>query len=461
IYFVQIAIRNTRKGAPSPSWSGCKSAARKSKRRVQGIPDRGTGNLGGEMQQQTTNPTNPFIVSGGNENSTTTSMICFSHLRWDFVYQRPQHLMARFARLTPVYYFEEPVIDESVKPHLESRKTSSGVTVLTPHMPGGLDDAATISAQRLLLDEWCLEHGVRDPILWYYTPMSLAFSKHLHASALIYDCMDELSAFKFAPPALREQEQALLRRADLVFTGGFSLYESKRTQHPRVHPFPSSVDTAHFATARNVTDDPSDQAAIPHPRLGFFGVIDERMDVELLVAIADARPDWHLVMVGPVVKINPADLPKRPNIHFLGGKQYAELPAYLAGWDVALMPFAMNASTRFISPTKTPEYLAGGKPVVSTPITDVIRHYGDIEAVRIAKTPEEFVAEIDAALSDNRKPGAWLEAADRLLANTSWDSTWQQMTDLIAAVSAANAKKKLEVSMNGESMNGSHVRRLH
>ncbi|MBA2408757.1 MAG: glycosyltransferase [Gammaproteobacteria bacterium] len=351
--------------------------------------------------------------------------------------------MARFARLTPVYFFEEPVIDESAKPYLESRKTSSGVTVLIPHLPGGLDAAATLSAQRLLLDELCLEHGVRDPILWYYTPMSLAFSEHLHASALVYDCMDELSAFKFAPPALREQERALLRRADLVFTGGFSLYEAKRTQHPRVHPFPSSVDTAHFATARDMTDEPSDQAAIAHPRLGFFGVIDERMDLDLLVAIADARPDWHLVMVGPVVKINPADLPKRSNIHFLGGKQYAELPAYLAGWDVALMPFAMNESTRFISPTKNPEYLAGGKPVVSTPITDVIRHYGDIEAVRIASTPEEFVSEIEAALRDNRKPGPWLDAADRLLANTSWDSTWQQMTDLIAGVSAASAKKNL------------------
>ncbi|MGH8501805.1 MAG: UDP-galactopyranose mutase [Gammaproteobacteria bacterium] len=413
------------------------------------------------MEQQTTSPANPFIVNGGNGGTIPATMICFSHLRWDFVYQRPQHLMARFARLMQVYFFEEPVADEGARPRLDVRKTPSGVTVVTPRLPAGLDAAAATSAQRKLLDELCLEHAVRDPILWYYTPMSRAFSEHLRGSALIYDCMDELSAFRFAPPELREQESALLRRADLVFTGGYSLYEAKRKQHPRVYPFPSSVDVSHFATARGAMDDPPDQAAIARPRLGFFGVIDERMDVNLLAAVADMRPDWHLVMVGPVVKIAPADLPRRPNIHFLGGKQYTELPAYLAGWDVALMPFALNESTRFISPTKTPEYLAGGKPVVSTPITDVIRHYGDIEAVRIAKTPEEFVSAIEAALTHNGTPGAWLEAADRLLADTSWDTTWQQMTDLIAKVWASNAKKKLEVAVNGESIKGSQVRRLH
>jgi UDP-galactopyranose mutase len=396
------------------------------------------------MQQHLSDPVNPFAPSAGKGAGDMPTMICFSHLRWDFVYQRPQHLMTRFARLMRVFYFEEPVIEDGCKPFLDVHKGTGEVMIATPHLPSGFDAETANSTQRALLDELCLEHAIRDPIAWYYTPMLAAFSSHLQASAVIYDCMDELSAFRFAPPALRAMEQALLRRADLVFTGGYSLYEAKRKQHPRVHAFPSSVDTKHFSTARGGLQDPSDQASMPHPRLGFFGVIDERMDIELLAVVADLRPHWHFVMVGPVVKIDPAELPQRSNIHFLGGKQYAELPAYLAGWDVALMPFALNESTRFISPTKTPEYLAGGKPVVSTPIVDVVRHYGELEAVRIAKTPDEFVAAVEAALTRNSAPGEWLEAADRVLAETSWDMTWQQMADLIASVWQPRPKKKTE-----------------
>src|SRR5918992_974552 len=416
------------------------------------------------MEQHATDPTNPFAVSDGtgHTNAAMMMMICFSHLRWDFVYQRPQHLMARFARVMRVYFIEEPVTDEGAqKPFLDVRNTPSGVTIAVPHLPVGLDADASNHAQRTLVDKLCLKQGIRGPILWYYTPMAGAFSDHLRGSAVIYDCMDELSAFKFAPPALGEQERALLRRADLTFTGGYSLYETKRKQHPRVHAFSSSVDNAHFAAARGQMNEPPDQAAIPHPRLGFFGVIDERMDIELLATVADLRPNWHFMMVGPIVKIDPAELPQRPNIHFVGGRKYEELPAYLGGWDVAIMPFALNESTRFISPTKTLEYLAGGKPVVSTPITDVIRHYGELAAVRIAKTPAEFVTAVEAALANNCAPGAWLDAADRMLAQTSWDKTWKHMADLIAKVWKPASKKKVENSLsgNGQSrLRGSQVR---
>ncbi len=394
------------------------------------------------MEQHTNRPTNPFAASDDAAGTAAPTLICFSHLRWDFVCQRPQHLMARFAQHMRVFYIEEPIIGDGAKPSLDTRITSSSVMVCVPHLPHDIDVNAAVHAQRAMIDELCLKEGVRDPILWYYTPMARAFSDHLRGSVVVYDCMDELSAFKFAPPALRDQESTLLRRADLVFTGGYSLYEAKRKQHPRVHPFPSSVDTAHFAKARTDVEDPADQTSIPHPRLGFFGVIDERMDLGLVAAIADQRPDWHLIMLGPVVKIDPADLPQRNNIHYLGAKKYEELPAYLAHWDVALMPFALNESTQFISPTKTPEYLAGGKSVVSTPIKDVIRHYGNLEAVRIASTPELFVAAIDAALAQNRGAGGWLTTADRLLAQTSWDSTWQQMFELIAVAWKSCAKKE-------------------
>ena len=187
------------------------------------------------------------------------------------------------------------------------------------------------------------------------------------------------------------------------------------------------------AKARARQFDPADQEDLPRPRLGFYGVIDERFDTELLDQVAAMRPDWSFVMVGPVVKISEDELPKRPNIHYLGGKTYDELPAYLSGWDVALMPFAMNESTEFISPTKTPEYLAGGKPVVSTPVKDVVRHYGQLEGVKIASTPDEFVAACEAALELSRDPeSGWLAEADLMLSAASWDTAQARMAGLIA-----------------------------
>ncbi len=269
-------------------------------------------------------------------------------------------------------------------------------------------------------------------VLWYYTPMALAFTDHLRPLATIYDCMDELSAFTAAPPALAQHEANLFARADLVFTGGQSLYDAKRHQHPQVYLFPSSVDQAHFARAREPRADPADQAPLPHPRLGFYGVLDERLDRDLVAAIADARPDWSLVLIGPVVKIDPASLPRRANIHYLGPKDYADRPAYLAGWDVALIPFAHNAVTRFISPTKTPEYLAAGVPVVSTAIRDVVSPYGEHGLVQIADTAADVVAAVERALVEDR---ARLTArVDAFLDNMSWDRTWRRMGRLIDAL---------------------------
>jgi UDP-galactopyranose mutase len=251
----------------------------------------------------------------------------------------------------------------------------------------------------------------------------------------VFDAMDELSKFKFAPVKLLDLEQELIDRADIVFTGGSSLFEAKKDRHENIHCFPSSVDRVHFLKARARQFDPADQEDLPKPRLGFYGVIDERFDIELLDKVAEMRPDWSFVMVGPVVKISEEDLPRRPNIHYLGGKTYDQLPAYLSGWDVALMPFAMNESTQFISPTKTPEYLAGGKPVVSTPIKDVVRHYGQLEGVKIASSPEEFVAACEQALELSKHPeSGWLAEADLMLAATSWDTTQARMAGLISDV---------------------------
>jgi UDP-galactopyranose mutase len=280
-----------------------------------------------------------------------------------------------------------------------------------------------------MIDELIATRKLRNFVSWYYSPMPLGFTRHLRPVATVYDCMDELSAFAGASPLLREREQELFRRADLVFTGGQSLYEAKRDQHARVYAFPSSIDAAHFGRARATLPEPDDQAGIPRKRLGYFGVVDERMDLELLAGVADARPDWQLVMIGPVVKIDPASLPRRANIHWLGGKAYRDLPAYIAGWDLAMMPFARNESTRFISPTKTPEYLAAGKPVVSTSIRDVVRPYGARNLVSIADTPAQFVAAVEAELRRDR--AAWLAEVDAFLAGNSWDATWERMERLI------------------------------
>ena len=369
------------------------------------------------------------LIEAHMGNSVAYSLICLSHLRWDFVYQRPQHLLSRFAKHTNVYFFEEPIFgDEETR--LDVSRREDNLFVLVPRISHADRDAGrTTEIQREMIDGFIEAENIDDYVLWFYTPMALDFAAHLEPKATVFDCMDELSAFKFAPPELIENEKKLLARADVVFTGGQSLYEAKRDRHQNVYPFPSSIDVPHFKQAREIPEEPADEKSIPHPRFGFCGVIDERMDIELLGRMAELRPDWHFVMIGPVVKIAEEDLPRAANIHYLGGKDYKELPAYLSGWDVALMPFAMNESTKYISPTKTPEYLAAGLPVVSTPIRDVVRPYGDLNLVRIASTAEEFVAACEQSLADDAS--GRLQKADAFLAQNSWDKTWSEMVRLI------------------------------
>jgi UDP-galactopyranose mutase len=391
-------------------------------------------------------------------------LLCFSHLRWNFVFQRPQHLMNRFARTHRVIFWEEPILDATGEPSLDlSLCAKSGVTVAVPHLNAA--DGADVHQKQLrrLVDELVAQRSGERLVRWYYTPMMLPFSRHLDSDCTVYDCMDELANFKFAPPELLPLENELLAAADLVFTGGYSLFEAKRERHASVHAFPSSVDVRHFGQARGAVADPADQAALKRPRLGFYGVIDERMDLELIGAVAEARPDWQFVFIGPVVKIGQDDLPRQSNIAWLGGKDYSELPTYLANWDVALMPFAINDATRFISPTKTPEYLAAGRPVVSTPIVDVMRHYGELDGVQIASNARDFVAACEKALALPRDNREWLRPVDALLSTMSWDETAQNMEALIqeaiaerrATRTAPAAKPHYDVLIVGAGFAGS------
>ena len=377
-----------------------------------------------------------------NANQNKPDLICFSHLRWDFVYQRPQHLLKRCARERRVFFFEEPVFDNGSM-RLEVHERGPNLKIVVPHLPQGLrSEVAKLAVLHDMVQKLLVENNIQQYLAWYYTPMALDFTRHLRPLAVIYDCMDELSAFKGAPECLKLRERELFKTADLVFTGGQSLYEAKRDQHHSVFAFPSSIDRDHFMQARNEIAEPADQQNIPHPRLGFFGVVDERFDVALLDEISRSRPDCHFVIIGPVVKIDAEILPKRENIHYLGGKNYQELPSYIAGWDVALLLFAQNESTRFISPTKTPEYLAAGKPVVSTPIQDVVCPYGQMGLVRIANDAPEFVAAIDDLLkAKDRKQ--WLARVDGFLATMSWDETWARMARLIDEVVAKRTRAAL------------------
>ena len=371
-------------------------------------------------------------------------LICFSHLRWNLVFQRPHHLMTRWARTAPVVYWEEPVWDAAaLLPSLQLQHVDGNVTVATPVLPNGLDDAGTVRCVRELLDDLLAERP--GPFVrWYYTPMMLAYSAHLSAVCTVYDCMDELANFRFAPPDLAQREQDLLRTADVVFAGGWSLFEAKRSLHANIHALPSSVDVAHFSRARLRQADPQDQAALPRPRLGFYGVIDERLDLALLAAVADSRPSWQFVMIGPIAKIAPDELPQRANIAWLGAKCYDDLPNYVGGWDVAIMPFAVNRSTQFISPTKTPEFLAAGLPVVTTPIADVARQYGGLDAVHLAQDAASFVSSCERALAQRRTSSlAWRDEVDAALHGLSWDGVFARMRTRIDAATSRRAARRV------------------
>ncbi len=358
----------------------------------------------------------------------TVPLVAFSHLRWNFVFQRPQHEMIRFGRSRPVLFVEEPVVRFG-PPTLEIETVAPGVRVARAGLPIGgtpFGDGQLPFLHKLLRDRLSSD-GWSDFVAWLFTPMAVRLAKGLHPHVIIYDCMDQLSAFWGAPPELQERERELLAAADAVMTGGPSLYRAKSDQHSFVRCFPSSVDVEHFSQS---TLEPEDQAGIPRPLLGYCGVIDERMDLDVLSTLASTHPEWHIVLIGPVVKIDPKMLPQAENIHYLGQKGYAEIPAYIRAWDVALMPFVLGPATRYISPTKVLEYMACDRPIASTPIVDVIGPYGEI--VHLGTGRHGFVEACERALDcadddrDRRR-----QAAREVLRRTSWDETVRRMNLIV------------------------------
>ncbi|MBP9700076.1 glycosyltransferase [Candidatus Woesebacteria bacterium] len=376
----------------------------------------------------------PTVTLSSYQDLSSQPIVVFSHLRWNSVTQRPQHLLKRLSAHHPILFVEEPIDhDAKEKGTAKIEQVEENITLLQPRISWENMSQELVP----ILEEQFLEMGISDPILWFYSPMFIDVADSLSYSKIVYDCMDELSAFLGAPQSLLSKEEKLLQLSDVVFTGGKSLYESKRQRHANVHCFPSSVDEKHFKKVfKSSTPIPADISTIKPPVVGFYGVVDERLDLDLIDQIALKRPEVSFVIIGPVVKINPASLPVRKNIHYLGKKEYAELPSYLKAFDIAMMPFALNDATRFISPTKTLEFMAAKKPIISTAIYDVVRDYRDV--VSIVSTVEAFSNAITAYLEETESQCSNRERKqEAVIAKTSWDRTASAMRDLISVESIA------------------------
>jgi glycosyltransferase involved in cell wall biosynthesis len=383
--------------------------------------------------------------AAGSLAPADSPIIVQSHLRWDFVWQRPQQILSRLAEHRPVLFVEEPILlDDLASPKLDISVPHANVFRAVPHLPGVFRDdyERGIAEIRRLVQQAILPGGelkrmFNNPVQWFYSPFTApAMLGAFNEVAVVYDCMDELSQFRFAHPDLVRRERLLLANADVVFTGGYKLYESKRRYHTNVHFFGCGVDNRHFGKARlSETPVPADIASLPQPVLGYFGVIDERIDYDLIRTVAESRPDASVVMVGPVVKVDPATLPKASNIHWLGQREYSALPGYVKGFAVCLMPFALNEATQFINPTKTLEYMAAGKPIVSTAVPDVVRNFTPV--VRVARSEREFVALTSQAATN--PDSALVAQGIEMAANASWESIVGKMGKLISDVSEQTA----------------------
>ncbi len=351
------------------------------------------------------------------------NMVVFCHLRWGFVYQRPQHLISRMAKNFKVLFIEEPIpFEPEEENEFNLEIINNNLHVLKPKVKSIADIKDVL---RPLLKDSRIEIG------WFYSPSFSPLITEFDFETVIYDCMDELSLFKGAPQELITQEKFLLSEAHLVFTGGKSLYEAKMKNHKNVYCFPSSVDRGHFEKAKEHISIPEDMKNLQKPIIGYLGVIDERIDLDLLQKTAKLKPEMAFVMIGPLAKIGEEDLPREKNIHYLGMKDYKVLPNYLQAIDIAMMPFALNDSTKYISPTKTLEYMAAGKPIVSTAIKDVERDYN--HCISIVDNAEEFAQTIEQLWRVDQ--GNNEQAYEKILQRTSWDVTASEMLKNIQSVS--------------------------
>lgn len=375
-----------------------------------------------------------------NRQPSEYPIIVHSHLGWDWVWQRPQQFLSRFSKRHQILFVEGPVPSEEVaEPTSELREVTEfpNITIMRSKMPASrwFDGAWVDKERRRLVQELLagpLGLRFRDPVQWFYDPMAVtAFAGHMGERAIVFDCMDQLSQFKGAPKELIRRERELLTIADVVFAGGPKIGRDKIKYNANTHSYGCGVDVKHFGTARSKnTEIPADVANLPGPIFGFFGVVDERMDYDLVARLADAHPHGSVVIIGPMTKVDPATIPQRPNLHWLGGRDYSLLPAYVKAFDVCLMPFAINEATEYINPTKALEYMATGKPIVSTPIEDVVLQFSGV--VKISQSSEEFVALCTEAATNPDAAG--IKRGRDLASRNSWESIVEAMEGHIAEV---------------------------
>ncbi len=373
---------------------------------------------------------------------TAYPIIVHSHLGWDWVWQRPQQFLSRFSKRHQILFVEGPLpSDEVTVPTPEMREVTEfpNITVLRMKMPSSRwNDGAWVDKERRRLVQEVLAGPLglrfRDSVQWFYDPMAVtAFAGHMGERAIVFDCMDQLSQFKGSPKELIRRERELLAIADVVFAGGPKIGRDKIKHNANTHSYGCGVDIKHFGKARSKTTKiPEDVANLPGPVFGFFGVVDERMDYELVAALADAYPDGSVVIIGPMTKIDPAAVPQRPNLHWLGGRDYQQLPAYVKKFDVCLMPFAINEATEYINPTKALEYMATERPIVSTPVEDVVLQFSGV--VKISQTSEEFIRLCGEAVTAPDQ--AAIKRGKKLSERNSWESIVEAMEGHIADVMA-------------------------
>jgi glycosyltransferase involved in cell wall biosynthesis len=378
------------------------------------------------------------------------SLIVHCHLCWDWVWQRPQQFLSRLSARHRILFVETVGPDPQLAaPYARFREAEGfpNITLLRIQFPTGQwSDGRFVDRERRRLVQEALKSELlagqfQNPVQWFYDPMAVAaFGGRMDEAATVYDCMDELSKFKGAPPVIVERERKLLALADVVFTGGRKMFEAKSRFNANCHFYGCGVDVNHFGKARDEsTRVPDDLAHLKKPVLGYFGVVDERMDYELVAKLADANPDWSVAIIGPAIKVDPGQFPQRPNLHWLGGRDYQALPACCKGFDVCLMPFAMNEHTEFINPTKSLEYMATARPIVSSAVPDVISNFGSV--VKIARSHDEFIAHCrQAAASPDREA---IERGLKMASENSWESIVNRLDQHIRDVLVRNNQEML------------------
>lgn len=364
-----------------------------------------------------------------NWTSETCDLLVLAHSRWDLDHHRGHNIFSRYAQKRRVFYFEEPSFGQTEIPRLHIRDTFENVMVVTPHLPNPIKSNQIDSILRELIDELIFEEEIINFTLWLQTPRAFRYARDIDATTIIYECMEDYDNINNFSENLFQVEKELMENSDIIFVVSEALYQKKKFQHHNIHVFPNSADYFHFIQSRDFILDPYDQIHIPHPRIGFYGIIDQSIDLKLIDEIAQIREDLNFVFIGPLKDTKFSQLPTRKNIYYLEQKDYNLIPLYVAEWDCGLLPFCINEVTQYSSPHQTAELLMAGKPIVATHIPDISIRFGKKSLAKMASNAEDFSEKIDKAILESKEQ-KWKELIDNELKNETWDQVFKKMCDI-------------------------------